>query len=436
MLSSKHTHEECLLLGITLLLTATVLPGCYGITTSCQAVPANRLDRYFFTEPKDDLCPVSFTSLGQEKPEAHIVGPGDSLAIFVYGVIPAGTDETPVLQRFQSFNQQYYPPHGSIVAPTTGIPMSVDAFGDLELPLIGRLPVAGLTIPEVADEIRQAYREKDVIQEGRERVSVALIVPRVERVVVLREDTPSPNVELLPPGQVDHIHRGSAQVIDLPAFENDVLHALAATGGLPGTDAASEVWVFRRESIPSQLPITAEQLGHLAESYNHEDHHSVICIPLTGHPCSELPFTPADVILEEGDVVYVPRRHNEYFYTGGLLAGARIPLPRDEDIDVIEAIALATGSTGGPLAQSGTALAAGTPGHMVKPTRVIILRELPCGDQIQIRVDLARAMQDEKQRIYIKDGDVLMLHFKLHQAVFNGVLNFVNFNVITNTRGN
>jgi hypothetical protein len=42
------------------------------------------------------------------------------------------------------------------------------------------------------------------------------------------------------------------------------------------------------------------------------------------------------VILNEGDVVYLPRRV-EYFYTGGLLRGARIPLPRDEDIDALEA---------------------------------------------------------------------------------------------------
>ncbi|MCA9078658.1 MAG: polysaccharide biosynthesis/export family protein [Planctomycetaceae bacterium] len=436
MFTAKHTHEKCMLLGFVLLSAVTSLPGCYGITTANKAIPANRLDRYFFTEPKDDLCPVSFTSLGQEKPEAHIVGPGDSLSVYVYGVIPATTDETPVLQRFQSLNQQYYPPHGSIVAPTAGIPMTVDPYGDLELPLVGRLPVAGLTIPETIEAIKKAYLAKDVVQQDRVRVSVALIIPRVERIVVLREDTPATNVALLPPGQVDHIHRGSAQVIDLPAYENDVLHALAATGGLPGTDAGNEIWVFRRDSLPSQLPITAEQLGQLAEGYNGEDHHSIVRIPLKGHPCSNLPFAPSDVILDEGDVVYVPRRHNEYFYTGGLLSGARVPLPRDEDIDVIEAIALATGSTGGPLGQSGMALAGGTPGHMVRPTRVIILRELPSGDQIQIRVDLARAMQDEKQRIFIKDGDVVMLHFKPHQAVFNGVLNFVNFNVVSNTKGN
>ena len=30
---------------------------------------------------------------------------------------------------------------------------------------------------------------------------------------------------------------GTGQIIDLPAYQNDVLTALARTGGLPGTDA-------------------------------------------------------------------------------------------------------------------------------------------------------------------------------------------------------
>ena len=432
---TSHSHNRWI--GLSCLFVcaaASSLSGCHTLTGACEAIPADRIDRHFLSEPREGLCPVSYTSLGQEKPQAHIVGPGDSLSVYVYGVVPPTTDETPVLQRFQSLNQQYYPPHGSIVQPTAGIPMSVDADGTMEFPLIGRLPVQGLTIPEVADLVAESYRNKDIIQKDKERVSIALILPRVKRVVVLREDTPSPNVELLPPGQVDHIHRGSGEVIDLPIYENDVLHALAATGGLPGTDAVSEVWVFRRDHIPAHMPLTVDQLNTLADGYE-EGTHSVIRIPLKGHPCDDLPFTPEDVVLNEGDVVFVPRRQKDYFYTGGLLPGARIPLPRDEDIDVLEAIALANGSTGGPLGLSGTTLSGGSPGHMIKPSRVNILRELPDGRQVQIRVDLARAMQDEKQRIYIQPGDIVMLNFKPHQAVFNGLLNFVNFTVVTRGSG-
>ena len=262
-------------------------------------------------------------------------------------------------------------------------------------------------------------------------MKVSLITARVHRIVILREDTPSTSVSLVNPGVMDRIHRGSADVVDLPAYENDLLHALAVTGGLPGTDAAREIWIFKRSGLLDPHAICAEELQARTANFVEGEvcDNQVVRIPLTGCPGEGLPFTQADVQLDSGDVVYVPRRE-EYFYVGGLVGGAKIPLPRDEDIDVIEAIALANGSVGGPLGQSGQALAQGTPGHMVRPTRVIILRETPDGRQLPIRVDLARAMTDQKERILIQPNDVLMLQFKPHQAVFNGVVNMFNWSFL------
>ncbi len=357
------------------------------------------------------------------------------MSIYVYGVVPPGTELTPVLEKSQPINQRYYPPHGSVISATTGLPVEVDSDGAVDLPLLGKLQLGGLTISEATATVKNAYRDKQVTKEDTERVQIALISARVKRIVVLREDTPSTPVSLVRPGQVDQIHRGSADVVDLPVYENDVLHALAVTGGLPGTDAAREIWVFKRAGLGNPHAICPEELQIRTASYEPDagcDSNQVVRIPLTGCPGEELPFRPCDIILEDGDVVYVPRRE-EYFYVGGLLAGAKIPMPRDEDIDVIEAIALANGSTGGPLGQSGQALAGGSPGHMVRPTRVIILREMPDGRQLPIRVDLARAMNDPKERILIQANDVVMLQFKPQQAIFNGVLNFVNLTYITGT---
>lgn len=407
--------------------------GCHGITDVHDSIPASRLPRILCVEEKEGRTPFPFTTLGQEKPDAHIIGAGDHLSIYVYGVVPPGTEITPVLERSQPINQRYYPPHGSVVSATTGLPVQVDSDGSVDLPLIGTLQLSGLTIPEATTAVKNAYREKQITKEDTERVQIALITARVNRVVVLREDTPSTPVSLVSPGRVDHIHRGSADVIDLPAYENDVLHALAVTGGLPGTDAAREIWIFKRAGLGNPHAICPEELQIRTASYSQDsgcDQNQVVRIPLTGCPGEELPFRPCDIILEDGDVVFVPRRE-EYFYVGGLLAGAKIPMPRDEDIDVIEAIALANGSTGGPLGQSGQALAGGSPGHMVRPTRVIILREMPDGRQLPIRVDLARAMNDPKERILIQSNDVVMLQFKPQQAVFNGVLNIVNLSYIT-----
>src|SRR5262249_60035794 len=39
--------------------------------------------------------------------------------------------------------------------------------------------------------------------------------------------------------------RGTGAVVDLPAYENDVLNALTRTGGLPGLDAMNEVVIQR-----------------------------------------------------------------------------------------------------------------------------------------------------------------------------------------------
>ena len=408
------------------------LSGCHSLTAGCDAVPASRLDRHLFGECRENLCPVPFSALGQQKPADHRIGPGDTLAIYVFGVLPASTDETPVLQRFQTVNQRYYPPRGSIVAPTAGLPISVDGSGEVDLPIIGSISLEGLTIGEARDKIKTEYADTDVVKEGRERVTVALITPRVKRVLVIREDTPNADVELVSPGQVEHIHRGSGEVIDLPAYENDVLHALASTGGLPGTDAARELWVFRQDGVFNPTTFCPPACGTMLASY-HEGTSAgqVVKIPLAGPEGCPLPFTAADVVLEDGDTVFVPRRE-EYFYTGGLLAGAQIPLPRDRDIDVLEAIALATGSAGGPLAQSGQALASGNPGYVIKPTRVIILRELPDGRQLPIRVDLDRAKTDVKERIFIQPNDVVMLNFKPGQGTVNTLFNWLNFSVIFN----
>lgn len=416
---------------VTLSMASSV--GCHAITDVHESIPASRLPRHLAVEPKEGRQVFPFTALGQEKPASHIIGAGDQLSVYVFGVLPPGTETTPILQRTQPVNQRYYPPHGSVVGATTGLPVLVDEDGSVELPLIGKVHLSGLTLPEATTAVKNAYRDQQITKEDSERVIVSLITARVHRIVVLREDTPNQAVQLVEPGKVDHIHRGSADVVDLPVYENDVLHALSITGGLPGTDAAREIWVFKRSGLEDPHAITSAELQTRANSYHEseETRGQVIRIPLTGCPGEGVSFSMKDIVVEDGDVVYVPRRE-EYFYIGGLVGGAKIPLPRDEDIDVIEAVALANGSVGGPLGQSGQALASGTPGHLVRPTRVIILRELPDGRQLPIRVDLARAMVDQKERILIQPNDVVMLQFKPHQMFFNGVLNTLNFSLIFN----
>ncbi len=406
------------------------LTGCVSVSANNKAIPANRLDPMLLSCPKEKLAPLPFSALGQPTVAEHLIGPGDVLAVYVFGVFPVSEDETPVQGRSQAVNQQYYPPNGTEVGSTTGLPVRVGEGGTIELPLVDPINVDGLTIAQAVEKIRETYIAEKVIQKDRERITVGLITARVKRVIVLREDTPSAPVALNPPANIKHIQRGSGQLIDLPVYENDVLHALAASGGLPGTDAKRELWVIRNNPSNDHRFISAEQLNQMIQNLMPgTDSPAVIRIPLVGCPDQPVPFRPQDVILHDGDVVFIPRL-NEYFVTGGLLPGARIPLPRDEDIDVLEAIAMSTGSVAGPLGQSGTALTSGNVGNLKEPTRVMILRKLPDGRQLQIRVDLDRAVRDEKERIVIQNEDVVLLQFKPASSMVYGFFNWVNVSFI------
>ena len=81
------------------------------------------------------------------------------------------------------------------------------------------------------------------------------------------------------------------------------------------------------------------------------------------------------------------------FYTGGDLGGGEYPLTRD--LRVTEAIAVAHG----PLHRG-----MGTP----SPSRVTVLRRLPTGEQLAIRVNLNQALRDPRENIPIWPGDMIL----------------------------
>src|SRR5262249_26605650 len=141
-----------------------------------------------------------------------------------------------------------------------------------------------------------------------------------------------------------------------------------------------------------------------------EGGNQTIRIPLRVKPGQEPSFRPSDIILQNGDVVYVRARRGDVFYTGGLLPPRVFPLPQARDLDVIEAMAL----VGGPFANGG--FSQGITGGSVSttglgnpsPSLLTILRKTPCHGQIQIRVSLNRALRDPRERINIQPGDVLV----------------------------
>ncbi len=210
----------------------------------------------------------------------------------------------------------------------------------------------------------------------------------------------------------NNVKQGTGHIVDLRAYENDVINALANTGGLPGQDAFDGIFIFRGgQSNPEltqqlqSLPSGAE-LSVLLGTWCRNDY-----IP-TRWPAGEpLPFKPEDAILHEGDVVLLEARVEDLFYTAGLLPAGERVLPRDYDLDVVEAVAqvsgtLVNGAFGGNnfnglLIQKGI----GNP----NPSSLTVIRQTPNGGQIPISVDLNRALVDPRERILVQPGDVLIL---------------------------
>ena len=139
-----------------------------------------------------------------------------------------------------------------------------------------------------------------------------------------------------------------------------------------------------------------------------------IRIPLRLEEYETVNFTESDIILEDGDIVFIASRDNELFYTGGLLGGGEYTLPRDRDLDILEAIAIAESNSRSGGAAGSSALNSDV---SISPSEAIILRKLPNGTQVPILVDLYRARTRSSERINIQPGDYIIVQFTKMEAV-------------------
>ena len=138
-------------------------------------------------------------------------------------------------------------PQQESLPPTIGYPVPVRDDGTVSLPLIPPVRVEGMTLVQAEERIQKAYTvDRSILPTSRGRVSVGLIRKRTYHVLVLRSDLESAPAAYQPGTVLPEPNKGGrAEVLDLPAYENDVLHALVRTGGLPGTAAKDQVTVLR-----------------------------------------------------------------------------------------------------------------------------------------------------------------------------------------------
>ncbi len=480
-----------------------------GCTMMRHKVPAAGIRPTVLDAPRSRQEPINFLALRRDVPPAYLLGPRDVLGVYIEGILGAPEDAPPV----------HFPEDAS-EPPAIGYPIPVREDGTISMPLVGPLRVEGLTLAQTEEAIRRAYTvTRQVIQPGRDRIIVSLMRRRTYQVLVIREDV---TTQRLAGGQRDlflgSAKRGEIYTVDLPAYENDILHALSESGGLPGMDAKNEVTVLRggygpyanpdrilgallaageqeggarKPPIPieiaeefaktgdperaSMLAAAARHGGNGTEAggaaghvwpvghaqpaplapvpllppgdgrrpWNPSEHtmlellphaSGVMRIPLRAAPGAPLPqLNPEDILLHQGDVLFVESRDAEVFYTGGVLPGGQFQIPRDYDLDVLGAISMAGGSIGvaGGGGTRGRFGGGSGMGGMIPPTQVTVVRMVD-GYPMNIRTRLPRTLNDPQERILIQPNDIVMLDYTPLELAANILLSNLRFNYFLN----
>ncbi len=406
---------------IALLLCA--LPGCKSVM-HCSIRPED-LQFDSIPESRSTQVQIDHRLLGTPIDAEHSVTKGDVLGIYIADVL-GDREELPQV-AYPSFRTKNSP-----IEPFVGQPIKVESDGTIKLPYVSPIHVEGMSLPQVRDAISTQYvNVEGVVKEGRSNVFVSLITPRFHRIYVVRQDTRYNLPGLTSTSQQEISRRWSGTTLYLEPKESSVLTALMRTGGLPGIDAKNELWVMKgvpKEDLHDVCIPHLKKLEGETPMMIPKSNSKMIRIPLMQQLGEELPFTQDDVVLGDGDVVFLPRRDGDHFMTGGMLPSGRYPLPRDRDLDILEAIAISTGPQFGPGAGTRPPNYAGGGRGVLPPTDVVIIRRLSTDHQIKIHVDLKKCLDDPRERVRIAAGDLVLLKFKKREMAGNIAMNLFNLN--------
>ncbi len=534
------------------------LSGCAAFRP-IDGVPARYVPDEVKAPVRSGKKTIDLSLLSQTQPSVYHLDTGDVLAISIEGVMPRREGELPPVNMSFNANDE--------ALPALGYPVPVRADGTVSLPMLhDAISVRGMTIKQAEDAVRRAYTvEKKILQSGNERVWVILHRPRQYRVLVIRQEGVEAAAGSGLPGAVNlgALKRGTGRAVTLTAYKNDVLHALAETGGLPGLDAENTIYVIRskrrnggaaadgfatggppntgwsttpaplglpplpegghsfntspnNDAPPANSPVTppppaqepgsspdatpgpqsrfsnhtgrqiatlgfessdsqrrvtpaafntdaagrpiysapttnlpplmnaaphvapmtspdmgwqagmpplqatnnwpemsAESwMGHASTGDPTLANQGVTKIPVRLAPGEQTRFTERDILLEDGDIVFIESRDTEIFYTGGLLGGGQYTLPRDYDLDVMGAVAIAqAGRNSGTATRATGGITALNNDVTISASQAIILRKMPNGSQVPIKVDLYRALRHPDERVLMQPGDFLLLQY-------------------------
>lgn len=385
-----------------------VTVGCASLTNPTgNAIPVNRLPPEILGESREDAVTIPEKFLKPPKQDPYLLAPNDVLGVYIKNITGDEKSPPPVVA---------VPESG--LPPAIGYPFVIREDGTISLPLaVEPIKVAGMSLTQAEKEVKRMYVDVwQILKPENANVIVTLQKQHTNAIYVLRQDSGAVSFG---GGSLNNTKRGTGVVLDLSYNQSDVATALNRTGGLPGLDARNEVLIFRGAYRPDKdgqltMPDLKQiKLGRTVLTRDNEGNAGleVVRVPLRLKPGTKVPFKPEDMRLNDGDAIFIETRETEIYYTGGLLPPSELPLPRDYDLDVLEAVAQVHGplfnggqssnNFGGQFVSSGL----GSP----NPSCLTVIRRWPEGKSIVFRVDLAKALLDPRERVLVKPGDFLIL---------------------------
>lgn len=279
--------------------------------------------------------------------------------------------------------------------PPRPMPVRVDEDGTVKLPLVGSVPLAGLTLTEAEQVIRQTsvtrqiYREPHVSLALQQRQTVAVrVVGAVQK-----------------PG-----------VYEVPAIGGDLLAALVAAGGL--AEEAGQMVDIRH---PSPASPGASGAGNVTSAFVEPASDGQAVQPASysaGSPryvrvnLHQLgPRSDADLHVEDGSVVMVHTRPTQRVHVMGLVRKPdAYEIPEDGRLRVLDAIALAGGTT------------------LSMANKVHVIRQLPQREKpVVIGLSLSQAKYDGRSNLLLQAGDVVSVEETPTTFVVDTVRSFIRF---------
>jgi polysaccharide export outer membrane protein len=256
--------------------------------------------------------------------------------------------------------------------------------GNVNVPLIGEVPVAGIEPFEAGERIAAAAVQRGVYRQP--AVVLKVEEPAVNRVTVLGAVT-KPGVKKVP--------RGSS----------DVLSAVAAAGGF-SKDASTQVEVMHqyKSTFMASTPVDGVVTASFEEPSSSQtpvapDSRIANNLPPSsaGAPTYRLDLAQADPTrrsdyrVGDGDVVMVLPEEERVIHVSGLVNKPdQFKIPRNQDVHVLDAIAMA-GGIKSPVAD-----------------KVYVIRRIKdMPEPAVIEVSIAKAKRDGNENLRLASGDLV-----------------------------